>query len=89
MTDVIDFHARRWAETESTDAHTPIAALREAIREIESGEWPCDHVIIAMGRVTEGTADSQWLQAGSFDVFGQRGLLETIKLHMTIEGVRP
>lgn len=87
MSEITDLNARRWQQDTGPEAHTPLAALRECIRQIEAGEQIADHVIICLGAVREDAAVTDWLQAGSFDVYGQRGLLETVK-HAMMPGER-
>lgn len=82
MTDVTDLSARRWAMKPDVSEHSPVAALKEAIRRIENGEVSADHVIIVMGSISDGEAVTEWVQAGKFDVFGQRGLICGVQMAM-------
>lgn len=81
MSEPIDINARRWANGPNrNDAYKPADALREALRQVEAGEVPADHVIICMGASVDGSNVSTWLQAGRFDTFQQYGLMDRIKL---------
>ena len=80
--EVTDLSARRWVMNPAVDAHSPVAALKEAIRQIEAGEMLADHVIIAVGSMSEDAAVTDWLQAGSFNVFAQRGLMAGVQMAM-------
>lgn len=79
MTEPVDFAAARWSRGGGSDKHRPIDALREVIRQIEAGEIEPDHVIVVIGSISEDLANTDWLQAGSFDVYAQRGLLDLVK----------
>jgi hypothetical protein len=87
MTDITDLSARRWQNVSDPEAHKPIDALRETIRQIEAGEVEADHVVICLGATKDGAAVTDWLQAGTFDVYGQRGLLDTVRMFMLLDAI--
>lgn len=85
MSAPVDLNARRWATADRTAAFKPVEALREAIRQIEAGEVPADHVVVCFGGSDDCTNSSAWVQAGTFDTFQQYGLLERVKMGMMSE----
>lgn len=58
----------------------PRELLVSLLRRIDSGELLVpDHMVVCYGSVTpEGYSSAGYLQAGTFDAFGQIGLLHTV-----------
>ncbi len=88
MSEIADLSARRWEVANGPDAHKPVDALREAIRQIEAGEMKADHVIICFGGETDTHVITDWLQAGTFNSHAQSGLLERVKLGMAFAAMK-
>lgn len=67
----------RWERRDGKPgSHGPLEALEVARHRVESGEWEAEHVIVICGHVDEdGAIKTAFTQAGSFDCYGQFGLL--------------
>lgn len=73
---VASLNARRWVKDDNPKAHTPADALREALRQLESGELEADHVIVVYGyhnKDEQGVVG--YLQGGSLPELAQCGML--------------
>lgn len=53
MTDAIDLNRVRFEKATKAHQMTPLGTLREAIRQIEAGEWPINSVMI-IGLIDDG-----------------------------------
>jgi hypothetical protein len=78
---VADFHARRWDAIDDPARHSPLDALRAAVRAIESGDAESpDHIVVAFGRTTaDGGSGHNYFQAGSYPCHATIGLIEAVK----------
>lgn len=79
MSEITDLSARRWQKATTSDEVQPMDALRQAMREIDTGETPASHVIVCVGHVTDEGVKTDWFQAGELNLFGQLGLIERVK----------
>lgn len=84
---VVDLSAKRWETIEDPSKHTPLDALRAAVRAIESGDVPMpDHIVVAFGRTADdGGSGHTYFQAGSYPCHAAVGLIEAIKSRMLVD----
>lgn len=70
----------RWNRCGRTEELSVVDMLRAALAKIERGEIKPDHAFLCLGEVVAYRGvSSQWMQAGSFNVYAQLGLLERCK----------
>ena len=81
MTDTpISLSEARWDRCGRTEDLSVVDMLRAVIAKIERGEIKADHAFLCLGEVVAYRGvSSQWMQAGSFNVYGQIGLIERCK----------
>lgn len=79
MTD--DLSRARWRKADGDPAkHTPRDALVEALRRVDTGELPVEHVIVCIAQPdADGAAVPAFLQGGPYSVYAQVGLLRMVE----------
>lgn len=76
MTDVVSLAERRWENSDDPKAHRPSDMLRLTADRIDRGEIVVEHAIVVLGASEEDrTMRVRYLQAGTYNHFGQVGLL--------------
>lgn len=86
MTEPVSLAARRWSSgSDNPSAFSVRDCLEAALAQFDAGEIKAMHVIIAFGDNTDGTGFENVMQAGSFDIYGQAGLIERAK-KLIVEG---
>lgn len=79
MSDIVQLGARRFDPNSETKDTKPRDALLAALEAIDSGEIEAAHVIVCVGHRDEnGYHTDHFYQGGTFNNFGQLGLLHTI-----------
>jgi hypothetical protein len=74
-----DIARRRWDTSDGMPgSHTIEECLEVMLHRIRSGDLDAEHIIIAYGKIEDGAALTGYMQAGSFDAFGQAGLLHLV-----------
>lgn len=84
---VVDLSAKRWDAVNDPSSHSPVEAMKAAIRAIETGDASMpDHIVVAFGRTTEdGGSGHTYFQAGSYPCHAAVGLIEAIKSRLLAE----
>lgn len=78
MSEPVNLVSRRWDKGDgSPNSHPAHEALELALHRVRSGEWKADHVMVIVGNIENGVGNVSFAQAGTFDSFGQEGLLQS------------
>ena len=57
--DIVDLNKRRSEESEEAQTWTPIDALKDALKKVESGEWPATCVYVAVCWDADGVSENR------------------------------
>jgi hypothetical protein len=82
VSEISDLSARRWRDRPDPNDHTPVEALRAALRAVERGEIDPEHIIVGWSGDDDRVG---YYQSGKLDHYASIGLLERIK-HMIMIG---